>query len=417
MAEFSDYAWLVSGAAAADYLVRLADDPRPALQQLEALRRELPIERARLLVEQAELRRRAAVKFGDAATRMFFAPTLLEQATDAGIARYKASRFTAAAPGRRINDYCCGLGGDLMALAAVAPCVGWDRSETACLLANANLQATGGSANGSEARCADVATLTPAPDEPWHVDPDRRASGTRSTQMSLQSPGPETIERWLSSSTDGAVKLAPATDPPTSWQQTAELEWITSQRECRQLVAWFGKLATAPGQRRATRIDSAAGESVSLAAATFVGEVDRPCDAASAPGRYVFDLDPSVIAARLLGAFARCNNLRSLGAGSVYLTGDRPLSDSLMQTFQVEECLPLRAPLVASYLAERNVGRVEVKKRGVATDPERFRRELKLRGDHAASVILTRIGKREVAIVATRLTDAGTALNERVGSS
>ena len=44
-----------------------------------------------------------------------------------------------------------------------------------------------------------------------------------------------------------------------------------------------------------------------------------------------------------------------------------------------------------------------LQKRGVTVDPEKFRRDLKLRGDDAATLILTRIGKRQVAIVARRL--------------
>jgi hypothetical protein len=49
------------------------------------------------------------------------------------------------------------------------------------------------------------------------------------------------------------------------------------------------------------------------------------------------------------------------------------------------------------------VGRVEIKKRGVAVDPDKLRRTLKLRGDNEATLILTRIGKRETAIVAERV--------------
>lgn len=68
----------------------------------------------------------------------------------------------------------------------------------------------------------------------------------------------------------------------------------------------------------------------------------------------------------------------------------------------MHDCLPLRAPAVAQHLAARRVGRVEIKKRGVTVDPEKFRRDLKLRGDRQATVILTRIGKRQVAIIAER---------------
>jgi hypothetical protein len=71
----------------------------------------------------------------------------------------------------------------------------------------------------------------------------------------------------------------------------------------------------------------------------------------------------------------------------------------------------LRAATVAGYLAARGVGTVEIKKRGVTLDPEEFRRNLKLHGDNAATVVLTRIGKRQVAIIAQRLPEPS-GLNE-----
>src|SRR3954467_13456996 len=92
MAEFSDYAWLV-GEDAALYLTALAEDERPPLNQLKFLRRELSAERARLVVEQVELRRRAASKFCEPASQMFFTPVHLEQATDICLAGYKATRL------------------------------------------------------------------------------------------------------------------------------------------------------------------------------------------------------------------------------------------------------------------------------------------------------------------------------------
>jgi len=404
MADFADYAWLINDESAAAQLARLADDPRPTLQTLNALRRELPPERARLVVEQVELRRRAVAKFDDRAARMFFAPTLLEQATDRWIAAYKASRLAAAAPRATIHDACCGLGGDLMALARVGPCIGWDLSQVACLLAEANLRVVDREIAGeASVRLADVEQLSPAADELWHIDPDRRAGGKRTTAVERYLPGPALIDRWLTTGPSGAVKLAPASDVPSHWQSQASLEWITNNRECRQLVVWFGRLATAPGNRRATIVAACGDRAKPQAAGTFEGTANVPCEASRQPLRYVYDPDPSLLAAGLLGDFAACHGLKSLGAGGVYLTGDSALADAMVQGFEVQECLPLRAAEVAQHLAARGVGQVEIKKRGAPIDPNEFRRKLKLHGDGAATVILTRVGKRQLAIIAERL--------------
>jgi hypothetical protein len=411
MAEFSDYVWLI-GEAAAAYLMALAEDTRSALRQQAQLRREMSAERARLLVEQAALRRRAAAKFGELAQQMYFTPIHLEQATDLCIAGLKASRFMQWGEHLVINDYCCGVGGDMTGLAARGPYVGWDRSKVACLLASANLEVV--TPHEGRIRLADVSELTPAPDEAWHVDPDRRAIGARTTNVELHSPIPEVIEQWRRASPRGAVKLAPASEPPAAWAAEAEWEWISSERQCRQLVVWFGELAEAPGLRRATQL-------IRLGLGGMLGGsiTGRPavsCESTDSPRQYIFDPDPAVLAADLLGELAAKHRFQSLGHGGSYLTGDQLVDEPLLQGFAVQECLPLRAASIRQALASRGVGRVEIKKRGVSVEPEKFRRGLKLHGDAEATILLTRIGKREVAVISDRLPMAAGVNEADVGS-
>jgi hypothetical protein len=386
VAELDDYAWLTSEAAT-PWIGRMTHDSRSELQKLESLRRDLPAERARLIVEQVELRRRAIDKFGDLAASMFFTRVQLEQATDIWTARYKAGRLI---NDKYVADYCCGIGGDLMAFAERGPAAGWDLSPVVCHLAQANL------GDRAAVLCADVSTLKPERRGAWHLDPDRRSTGRRVTDLGAYGPVPDMAMEWLHFNANGFVKLAPATLVPESWSADAELEWITYDRECRQQIAWLAPLAERAGRRTATLVRRE-GDAVS-----FVGDADVPCEAEEEVGRYIFDPDPSLLAANLLGAFAADHDLGSLGAGSAYLTGDSPLDHGLVSQFEVVECLPLRAAEIASYLSARNVGTLEIKKRGVETDPEALRRKLKLRGDNAATLILTRIGRREVAIVAER---------------
>ncbi len=389
MAELSDYAWL-TGDEAGRRLAELADDARPELQQLAALRRDHSTERARILVEQAALRRRAVEKFGGRATRMFFTPIHLEQATDQWIAAHKAVRLTAE--GDRSLDLCCGIGGDLLALASRGSAVGYDASPVACLFASANT-----AAENAEIHAADVTTLPADPDAAWHLDPDRRATGRRATTIDAYAPSLAFIDAWRNANARGCVKLAPAAEAPVHWCRDAELEWITRDRECRQQVAWFGLAASAPGRRRATVVGRDGPTD------TFVGAADVECASADELLEYLFDPDPSVLAADLLPAFAAAHSLHTLGPGGAYLVGASPLQSLLATTFLIRDCLPLRPGNLAKYFRTRNIGALEIKKRGVAIDPASLRRQLKLRGDNAATLILTRIGRRATAIVAERV--------------
>jgi hypothetical protein len=400
VAELQDYKWLLEDSTARRWLAELADESPSALHLGKLVRRQLSTERARLLMEQVDLRRRAAAKFGTAAARMFFTRVHLEQATDIWVARYKAERYRHVGSAAAIHDYCCGIGGDSAGLAAYGDCWGYDQSAVACMMAEANVRALAAAPLNFRTACEDVSDCKPPAGGAWHADPDRRVAGSRSTAVVHYSPGVEVVDRWRRASAAGAVKLAPAADAPVAWQAEGELEWISSRRECRQLVAWFGPLARTPGRRRATVVLAAPLDGESMAASSFAGSPTEAAHAATEPQRFVYDPNPSLLAAKLLGAMANAMGLSTLGVGGAYLTGERSVEDALLRPFEVLDCLPLRTSTIAKYLAARRIGELEIKKRGVAVEAERFRRALKLRGDNAATIMLTRVAKRQIAIVA-----------------
>lgn len=396
MNELADYAWLTSPKAA-ELLDDLAQDDSPLHSQLHQLRKLLSAERARLAVEQATLRKRAVDKFGRHACRMFFTELALQQATDLWTGRYKAGRFPRDEP---VTDCCTGIGGDLLALAERGPASGWDRAPEMALLAEANLRGLGGS--GYQVQVGDVAGVSPTADEYWHLDPDRRVDGRRSTQVRWHSPGPKVIERWLATAPQGVVKLAPATEVPESWQREAELEWVSRDGQCRQLLAWFGKLASSADKRRATALQAPQDEDAQPIAYGFAGTSGLTTPLASQVDDYIYDTDPAIRAADLTGALAEKLELSAFSSQASYLTANRHIDHPLLSSFSVVDQLPLREKPLASHLRSLGIGRLEIKKRGVECDPEQLRGRLKLRGDASATLLLTRQGKREIAILAHR---------------
>src|SRR5437773_2986917 len=169
-ATLDDYRWLVSAAADPWLVAAHAESGADTIGLLSRLRKDLSAERAHLVVEQIELRLRAREKFSRAG-QMFFTRKGLEQATDEQIAACKTARFSGGEP---IADLCCGIGGDLIALAERGPTRGVDRDPAVAFLAAANVAAHG--VEGS--RCsvvADDAARFPIGHDAWHCDPDRRA--------------------------------------------------------------------------------------------------------------------------------------------------------------------------------------------------------------------------------------------------
>ncbi len=398
-AELIDYEWLASADAEPILsAVALEADPLGAARRW---RGALSLERVRLVLEQVRLRARARAKFS-LADRLLFTSLGLEQATDEWIAAYKAGRFAAGEP---VADLCCGIGGDLMALAGRGAARGVDRDTVAALLATANCQRaasdrqTQATSNGDPTTVdvADAGQYSLDPAVAWHIDPDRRPQGRRTTQAELHDPPAEVIDQLRSRSEHGAVKLAPATTVCEAWAREAELEWISLARQCRQQVAWFGRLAGAAGSRRATIVDRHLG-----LLRTLVGQAARPMPTAERIGRYVFEPDAVVLAADLTGALAQELSLAAIAAGAVYLTGDHAVRDPALATFEVIDVVPFDIKRLKKLLRAGGFGRLEVKKRGVEHDPAAVARQLKVPGEHAATLLIARLGQRVVGIVARR---------------
>lgn len=398
----SAYRWLVSSEAA-DWLADLATRQEPLLTATTRLRKRLSPTQTHLLLEQVALRRKGREKFS-AAERMFFTPLGLEQATDEFVATYKAARFPQRQP---IADLCCGIGGDLLPLAARGEVTGVDRDPIKSLLTAANSRAMGhatgldderGMSLRVRIRSTDVASIDVTDFAAWHLDPDRRPRGERTTRIDEHEPNRESVERLLGANGNAAIKLAPAAELPDAWRERAEWEWISRGGECRQLVAWFGSLARQPGVVRATILASG-----SEPASVVEGTRGLPVPLAAKMGRYLLEPDAAVLAADLVGALAEQHGLAAISPGIAYLTGDAPCDDRALACFEVTAVLPYQPRRLRALLRSRGLGRLEVKKRGVPYDPDQLRRQLQVPGDEAATLIVTRLDHAVTAILAQRV--------------
>jgi hypothetical protein len=386
-----DYRWLISDEAAV-WLARLDQPAKSYVAQVRLLRRNLSASRAHLLLEQSELRRRAAKKFS-AAENLFFTRRGLEQATDQWIARFKADRFPAR---DRVIDLCCGIGGDLFGLARRSWASAVDSYPIHTLLAAANCEVLNLRLRSVET--CDAARIDLRDFEAWHIDPDRRSADRRATRMELFQPPLSEIERMVQSLSPAAVKLAPATDIPMGWQDRAERQWLGSGRECRQQIVWFGNLARHPGRRSAAVIDHRG-----HASAILVGAPQTAFGVSPHVGRFIFEPHAAVLAADLTGALALQMGLSAVGVGAVYLTGDRLIRDLRLGTFEVLETLPFDVRQLRQSVRRRRIGHLEVKKRGVAVDPETIRRKLQGTGDEQATLLITPLGGVVRAILSRRV--------------
>jgi len=388
-AEEAAIAWLVSPAAT-PYLNRYDAQSINSPQVVQQLRAEIGPLATRLVARQLEQRGRGEVKFSQAAS-MFFTSIGLQQATDEVIARYKAARFPQERP---LADLCCGIGGDLIALAQRGPTMAIDLSTEHLAYAEANCRVYGVTPSACLAIPAESTDLGDV--AAWHIDPDRRPTASRTTSLDQCTPPLPELRRLLRQNPNACLKLAPATTLPDDLHDQMECEWISHLRECKQLVAWSGTLATDPGRHRATKLQ---GEEVS----TFVGHPNRPLVAITEVGRFIHDPDPSMVAARLLDDFAEQQAWTRLSATSQYLTSNEFQPQGLVQSFEVLESLPLDRKSIQQCLRADDVGTLEIKKRGLDIDLPALRKKLKLAGPNERTLILSPTAAGNRALICRRV--------------
>lgn len=345
-------------------------------------------------VGQARLRTRARAKFGPFADRMLFTRAGLEQATRLSVAARHAGRFRDAGI-TRVADLGCGIGGDALALAGIGLDVrAVDADEVTAALAAYNLAPFGDGASVQCARAQDVDLG--GVDAVW-LDPARRTAGhTETSRLGADDWSPPL--EWvfaLAARMPAGVKLGPAFDR-TLIPGDVEAQWISVDGSTIELVLWSGALSR-PGVRRAALVIR--GDAAAELAAAGDAE-DAPVRAL---GAFVHEPDGAVIRARLIGEAARELDAGMLDPKIAYLTSDAALTSPFVQSFRIRERLPVDVKALGRALRERGIGTLEIKKRGVDVDPATLRTKLKLRGSASATLILTRIGDRRVALLADRV--------------
>jgi hypothetical protein len=391
MSNLEDYRWLVSDDART-FLDRATTADESLVRLTKSLRAELSAAHTHLVLEQVELRRRAREKF-QAAERMFFTRRALEQATDERIAAYKARRFSA---GASVADLCCGIGGDLMAFAARGVGVGVDRDPIVALLAETNCRVL--CIERAKLLVADVADIHVNDFAAWHIDPDRRPAGRRTTRPEFYEPNLETLRRLLTANPNAAIKLAPGATVPQDWAETAELEWIGHRGECKQQVAWLGRLSQCTGQRRATVLFDDGRPEYSV-----VGSPDQYIARATSVGRFVYEPHAAVLAAGLSGVLAAEHNLSAIVPGIAYLTANHHVEVPALSAYEVTEVLPCDAKRINAALRQRGIGELVIKHRGFGIEAERLCNSLRYTGDGHATLILAKSPESSIAMLTTRL--------------
>jgi hypothetical protein len=351
----------------------------------DRLRKHFPPELARAALDTVMLREKARAKFARA-SEMFFTREALEMASAEPVARHRAGRF---AQFGTVADLCCGIGGDAIGLASAGlVVVAVDRVPLRVRMAEANLTAYGLSGRFV---CADALTADLSDCVAAFADPGRRRDGRRTLSLRESEPPVSALVGRFPVGFPLGVKVAPGFPKGELAGFDAASEFVSLGGELKECVLWFGPLRSAGA--RATVLPGPHTLAGDPATAADVGPV----------GAYLYDSNPAVTRAGLVGELGRRLPARQIDARIAFLTSDTLTPTPFASAYRVEEVLPFRVKQVGEWLKAHGVGRVTVVKRGSPVDADDLVSKWKLRGDGHRAVILTRALDRPVAIIGDRV--------------
>jgi len=332
--------------------------------------------------------------FGEFADRMLFTEDGLEQATRLRVAAIHAGRFRDAGL-TRVADLGCGIGTESLALASLGISVSaFEIDEVTAAIATFNLAGFDtATVTHQDATSVDLVVF-----DGLIFDPARRELGspkrdraTRKFDPADYSPRFDWVLEQARQKPTG-IKLGPG-HPHEGIPEDCEAQWVSVAGDLVECTLWFGALARLGIARSALLVgDSVAHE---ISSASF-DRLDAPLGEL---GAFVHEPDASVIRGHLIGELAEQLEARLFAPEIAYLTTDAEVQSPWVKSYRVLDEMAFDRKRLKAYLRERNIGVLEIKKRGADVVPEQLRKEMALKGENAATLIVTRVGDAHRVLV------------------
>jgi hypothetical protein len=232
------------------------------------------------------------------------------------------------------------------------------------------------------------------------LDPARRGARGRTFDPAAYSPSFGFVTEVLLGMRYAAAKLGPGIGHALV-PEGVEAEWVSFGGGVKEAALWSAGFATGGIRRRATVLPAGLQLTDADPAEHRIGPV----------GGYLYEPDDAVIRAGLVRQLAallpggrRIEERLAYLAADAVADGPAAGSAGLARGFRVLDVLPYSLKRLRAELARRQVGIVEIKKRGVDVDPAVLRRDLKPVGPNSMTVLLARVGEQHLAILAEPLT-------------
>jgi hypothetical protein len=106
-----------------------------------------------------------------------------------------------------------------------------------------------------------------------------------------------------------------------------------------------------------------------------------------------------VVRSHLVAEFAGTVGGRLADPDIAYVYSDSFSKSPFGRVLSVTDVLPFSLKRLRALLRERRIGRLEIRKRGSALEPDQLRKDLRLAGPNAAALVLTKVAGAATVII------------------
>lgn len=319
----------------------------------------------------------------------------LEQSTAKDISMWKQKLFLNKKG--RLNDLCCGMGGDSFYLPPHWSVTGVDLDPLRLQMYQHNTKAFSKDYSVAQENAIHFDNSA----EYFLIDPARRSDSSENQRNFVHlTPSIQEILKIASRYRGGLAKIPPGY-PLEEIPKACEVVYLGKKSDCREALVLFGDFVENSNKMRAVILS---GEDSYEWVSTLNREdlfIDLEVEALQ---DYIIEPAPVLIRSRLFVEIALQNKLSPFSKGIAYLTSKQAFLEFGFANFKVLETCELKTGAVKKMLKKHDIGTLTLKKRGVEVIPEQEIKRLAPKGKNEATLFYTRIAGEKTAVLTERIT-------------
>jgi hypothetical protein len=351
-----------------------------SINQIQRLKQSFPNYPIQEFINLITLQKKAEAKF-PFADKWFWTDKNYQQASSLALAQYHGKLFK---PYSVVADLCCGIGADLLFLS---------KNKSRCFAVecdNQVLQMAKYNMNYFHRENIIYQPITGelfADDcEAVYIDPDRRATGKRQTQLDNISPNFETIKKIVEKYHNVVVKLSPLLDYEDELLSDYCFEFVSHQGELKECLLKTGQLMN---KKQAVLLPQNI---------IFTEENSAPSHLTTVQ-KWLLEPDPAIIRGHLVNDLANELKMSRLDENIALLTSDTEPTEIYGRKYLVTDTFNYNLKSLDQYLVSHQIGILDIKTKGFSETVENFRKKLTFKGKNKAVMFIVRIGNKHQCII------------------